>query len=157
MRIVEDGAPTHERDLVDECHLVRGSRSESETAGEFPEPRAQLQALVPRRDHNLGAGPGIGLGLVVLELETQVSADVGQSRRLELPGLSSELDGALKSMRGQFQARLMTALIQHRAVKAGIVRRQELHTLEQRGHLMPEVAKPGRAGPRRSIGCRGYR
>ncbi len=53
MRIVEDGAPTHERDLVDECHLVRGSRSESETAGEFPEPRAQLQALVPRRDHNL--------------------------------------------------------------------------------------------------------
>ena len=81
---------------------------------------------------------------MVLKNDAQVTTDIRQCCRGETPRLPSEFDCALEAVSGPRHARRMAAMIEDRAIEAGIVGGDELHILKKWCYSGPYLAESRR-------------
>ena len=75
--------------------------------------------------------------MMVLQGNAQVIADIIQLGGKNIPGLPGQAHRAFKGKLRGGQPRRLTAPLQHRPVKRGIVGRQEIDPFQDRGQARP--------------------
>jgi len=95
-------------------------------------------AVLARVQKDASASAGIRFRIVMLQWNAQMTAHIGQGRRVQSPNRPSHFNRANKCGFRRFQRGLGATGLEHRTIESGVMGRNEINPLQLRLNFTPQ-------------------